>query len=320
MINLIDLNHTKQEFPLFSYELIEEINKNLGKNKKIILFFNKRWEANSLICKDCNYQLRCPNCDISFTVHKYPENRLICHHCNNKINIPACCPNCDWTNLAQIWIWTQKIEDQIKKLFWKYKILRTDSDKKNKEWLCLEDIKNAQIIITTEFINSISLENVWLVAFLLIEQEFVIPEYDIEEQIFDNIYYNIKRWSDVIIQTYIPDSKIVKLIIEWNYKNFLVETLKERKTYNYPPYKELVYIWVKNKNLTRVKDIIFKLKNKLDLANNGNYEIFFDKDIFSKKASEFQQKIVIKWNDLQEFLGTIKWEIFRNKEINVERK
>ncbi|MDD3120299.1 MAG: hypothetical protein PHF46_02735 [Candidatus Gracilibacteria bacterium] len=320
MINLIDLNHTKQEFPLFSYELIEEINKNLGKNKKIILFFNKRGEANSLICKDCNYQLRCPNCDISFTVHKYPENRLICHHCNNKINIPACCPNCDGTNLAQIGIGTQKIEDQIKKLFGKYKILRTDSDKKNKEGLCLEDIKNAQIIITTEFINSISLENVGLVAFLLIEQEFVIPEYDIEEQIFDNIYYNIKRGSDVIIQTYIPDSKIVKLIIEGNYKNFLVETLKERKTYNYPPYKELVYIWVKNKNLTRVKDIIFKLKNKLDLANNGNYEIFFDKDIFSKKASEFQQKIVIKGNDLQEFLGTIKGEIFRNKEINVERK
>ncbi|MDD4530713.1 MAG: hypothetical protein PHO80_04155 [Candidatus Gracilibacteria bacterium] len=320
MINLIDLNHTKQEFPLFSYELIEEINKNLGKNKKIILFFNKRGEANSLVCKDCNYQLRCPNCDISFTVHKYPENRLICHHCNNKIDIPAYCPNCDGANLTQIGIGTQKIEDQIKKLFGKYKILRTDSDKKNKEGLCLEDIKNAQIIITTEFINSISLENVGLVAFLLIEQEFVIPEYDIEEQIFDNIYYNIKRGSDVIIQTYIPDSKIVKLIIEGNYKNFLVETLKERKTYNYPPYKELVYIWVKNKNLTRVKDIIFKLKNKLDLANNGNYEIFFDKDIFSKKASEFQQKIVIKGNDLQEFLGTIKGEIFRNKEINVERK
>lgn len=320
MITIIDLNHTKQEFPLLSYELVQEIKKNLEENKKTILFLNKRWEANSLVCKDCSHRIKCKHCDVSYSIHKYPVKKLICHHCNDSKDMVIFCPNCSSTNLIEIWIWTQKVEDNIKKLFPNNKILRIDSDKKNKETLSIEDIKESEIIISTELINNISIDDLWLVAFLLIEQEFVIPEYDIDEQIFANIYINKKNEANILIQTYAPNIDIIKKITEWNYKNHLIETLWERKDYNYPPYKELVYVWVKDKKLDRVKDIIFKLKNKLDILNNWENIIFFDKDIYIKRSWEYLQKIIIKWNGLEDFLQNIKNEILRNKEISIERK
>ena len=82
----------------------------------------------------------------------------------------------------------------------------------------------------------------------------------------------------------------------------------------------MAYIWVKSKSKEKVKDIIVKLKNKLELENNGKNTIFYDKEIFSKKASLFYQKIILKWENLEDFLNTIKFEIFRNKEISIEWK
>ncbi|MCK9272318.1 hypothetical protein M0P65_02115 [Candidatus Gracilibacteria bacterium] len=320
MINIVDLNYSKNIFPLISQNLINSIEKTISEGKKTLLFLNKRGEANSLICKDCSTQIKCDFCDIGMTVHKYPKKMLICHLCNAEKNIPEKCPKCMSTNLAQVGVGIQKIEENIGKLFSKYKILRLDSDKIKKEGINKDAIKTADLIIATEIINTIAIENLGLVGILLLESEFLISEYNIEEQIYDNIYYNIKRGSNILIQTYIPESNFLKLITEGNYKDFLNYTLAERKQFGYPPFKELAYIWVKSKSKEKVKDIIVKLKNKLEIENNGDFTIFYDKEIFSKKASLFYQKIIIKGDNLQDFLTTIKFEIFRNKEINIEWK
>ncbi|EKE26987.1 MAG: hypothetical protein ACD_4C00091G0001 [uncultured bacterium (gcode 4)] len=321
MINIIDLNYSHNPYPLLSQNIIDLILENISKNKKTLLFLNRRWESNSLICKDCSNQIKCDFCDIWMVLHKYPLQKLICHHCHNEKEIPMTCPKCHSTNLNQVWVWIQKVEDNIRKIFKENEIIRLDSDKIHKEWISREDIKKAQIIISTESVNTISIDNLGLVWFLLLELEFLIPEYNIEEQIYDNISYNMKRWSDIAIQTYIPNSSFINILTEWNFKDFLMTSLKERKDFNYPPYKELVYVWVKSKSQEKVKDIIIKLKNKLEINNTENKKvIFYDKELFSKRASEYHQKIVIKWEDLQEFLSCIKFEVFRNKEINIEWK
>ncbi len=320
MITIINLN--KSLFPywqLITQNLIDNIKNKLKEKKQILLYLNKRWESGGLMCKDCNYQIKCKNCNVSMNIHKYPKNILLCHCCNFEDIIPIYCPKCNWTSLIQIWVWTQKIEDIIKTIFPKNNILRLDSDIINKEWFFKENIEIADIIIATETINTIFLNNLWLVWFLFFELELCIPEYDIEEHIYNNISYNIKRWSNIIIQTYNPKSEILKILTSWNFKDFMMYTLNERLKYSYPPYKELVYIWVKHKNKNKIQDIIFKLKNKLDIYNNEKI-IYFDKELFIKKAGYFFQKIIIKWENIENFLDCIKNEIFKNKEISIEWK
>jgi primosomal protein N' len=65
----------------------------------------------------------------------------------------------------------------------------------------------------------------------------------------------------------------------------LLETLAERKLFSYPPYKDLAYIWVKSKNKDRIKDVVAKLTNKLEIYNEERkISINFDRDNFSKRA------------------------------------
>lgn len=321
MITIIDLNYSHNPFPLLSQELIDWISRNLELDKKILIFLNRRWEAWTLICRDCSYQFKCSECDIAMSVHKYPRELLICNSCEKTEQIPSNCPNCRGANLQKIWVWTQKIEQYINGLFKDKKISRLDSDKIRKEWIDINDIKNSDIIIATEIVNTISFDNLWLVVFPLFEWELVIWDYDIEEKIYTNITQNIKRWSDVIIQTHIPKNQLLKTITEWNYKEFLVNSLEERKKFWYPPYNDLAHIYINWKDKVKLSEFSENFLNKLrSLYSSEKYSISYNKNSFSKKSWDYYQKIIIKWIRIEEFLKPLKMEIIRNRSINLEWK
>jgi primosomal protein N' (replication factor Y) len=253
-------------------------------------------------------------------VHTSPSRKLLCHHCSTESAIPHSCTKCHGSNLNSIGFWIQKIEEHIQKLFPHTPIARIDSDKKRAEWIVFQEIQEAKILLSTELWNTISLDNIELVAFLLLESEIAVPEYDIEEKIYTNITYNARKWSEIFIQTFAPKSDLVKNITAGNYRDFLIHTLKERKAFSYPPYKELVHIWVRDKSKERIKEIIYKLKNKLEILKTPLIELYFDKELFTKRNNEFGQKIVLKWDDLSPLLKEVEKEIFRNHGVSLERK
>ena len=143
-----------------------------------------------------------------------------------------------------------------------------------------------------------------------------VPEYNIEEAIYTQIAYNTKKQAPIIIQTFTPHTPIAKNLIEGNYRDFLSRTLQERKQFDYPPYAELAYIWVEDKNKERVKDIIYKLASKLQMEiqdQKRNIILHYDKELFERRAGEYRQKIVLRGQNLMCTLETIKGEIIKNR-------
>jgi primosomal protein N' len=67
-----------------------------------------------------------------------------------------------------------------------------------------------------------------------------------------------------IIQTFIPQSEIVKNIVFSNYKEFFTSTLKERKFFNYPPFCEFVILEYRDKDKEKALNFILKIKEKLE--------------------------------------------------------
>jgi len=323
---IINLSQDKSKISNYiSNTLLLKIEENLKNNKKIILYLNKRWEYSSLICKDCNYFYKCPNCDTSLVVHK--NNKIICHICSYSKDLPLTCKKCNSTNLEKIGVWTQQIEKALKNYFKNINIFRFDLDSvKNKKEKnkALENIKNAQIIIWTKMITTgFDLENIWLISIILIEQELINPSYNTEEKAFINIKQIIWRWSrkwektTFLIQTYIPENPSVKMLIQSNYKNFFLQTINERKIFNYPPLTELVTIEYRNKNKQKALDFSQSLFNKLNFLNKEKeYEIIFNKTPF-KKYNTYHYKIIIKWKNLRSFLENIKNEVFKNSNLNI---
>lgn len=320
---IVNLSQDKSKINNYlSNTLLSEIDKSLTENKKVILYLNKRWEYSSLICKKCNHLYKCKNCDISMSVHKYPE-QLICHICNDTKNIPKKCENCNSTeSLEKVWIWTQQIEDSLKNIFKNKNIFRFDTDSvknKTEKNNALDNLEKADIIIWTKMITTgFDFKWVGLIWIILLEQELLVPKYNTEEKVYLNIKQLIWRWnrsgekSEIIIQTFIPENEMIKNITQNNYKDFFTNTLKERKAFLYPPFCEMLSLEYRNKSKEKSLSFIKNLKNKLDLENNNkNIDILLVPNP-TKKHNQFYYKIIIKWDNLRDFITCIKTEIMRN--------
>src|SRR5262249_6342760 len=79
-VELVDLREEMKEHrSLFSRGLIDGIDHALGKGRQAILFLNRRGYAQFILCRDCGYVARCPNCAVSLAFHA-AWNVLRCHH------------------------------------------------------------------------------------------------------------------------------------------------------------------------------------------------------------------------------------------------
>ena len=79
------------------------------------------------MCRECGYTVKCKNCNISMTYHK-TENKLKCHYCGYEENVVTVCPECHSTKIRYFGTGTQKLEQEINKLFPEASTIRMDID------------------------------------------------------------------------------------------------------------------------------------------------------------------------------------------------
>ena len=157
-VKIVDL---KQELAvgnrsMISNLLYEEIEKNLKEKRQTILFLNRRGYSTFIMCRDCGYTLKCPNCNISLTYHR-SQNILKCHYCGHIEKPVTICPNCNSSKIRYFGTGTQKLEQEIKKLFPSASTIRMDIDtitKKNSHEEILNKFKkeNIDILIGTQMV------------------------------------------------------------------------------------------------------------------------------------------------------------------------
>ena len=134
---------------MFSLELQDAIAENLKNKKQTILFINRRGFSTFVMCRDCGEALKCPNCNISLTYHSF-ENKLKCHYCGHEERVPDICPNCGSKKIKYFGSGTQKVENEISKLFPEATTIRMDIDtvsKKNSHEEILNRFKEEKIDI-----------------------------------------------------------------------------------------------------------------------------------------------------------------------------
>ena len=117
---------------IFSRELIFEMQNTFDRNEQVILFLNRRGHSSFVSCRNCGFVLKCNMCDVNYTFHS-AENFLICHYCGQKSILPKICPECGSKYIKLLGVGTQKIENEIKKIFPDKNILRMDSDTTSKK-------------------------------------------------------------------------------------------------------------------------------------------------------------------------------------------
>ena len=136
--------------------LKDAIIKNLDNNKQSLLYIGRRGYSHALTCLECGWISRCKICESFMTYHKN-QKILKCHHCGNYQSVSINPGTCDKCNLVPVGFGTQRIEDKIKELFPRARVLRIDSDaisslKKLEDFIDKAKNNQVDILVGTQMI------------------------------------------------------------------------------------------------------------------------------------------------------------------------
>lgn len=317
---------------IFSRELRDAIKDKLEKKEQIILFLNRRGFSNFISCRSCGEVIKCDNCDISMTYHK-SKNRLICHYCGSTKEVPKVCPNCGSKFIKQFGIGTQKVEEEVNKLFPEARVVRMDRDtttKKDSFKNFYDIVKNreADIIIGTQMVSKgFDFENVTLVGIVAADLSLYISDYKAKEKTFQLVTQvagragRSSKKGEVIIQTYSPDSEIIKYSANGDYKDFYEYEISERKLFLYPPYMKLIEFEFSSyeEKLTYIWAERFLKQMKSDIKNIDLMVTNFIKLPKIKKINRTKFSVKVKPKDMNLLIEVLK-RVIINSKVNDDSK
>jgi len=244
-------------FTTISKETKNMIDEAISLNKSIFLFSVRKGLAPITVCNDCKNTLLCPSCSTpivlygskQLTANKTTTPRIfMCNKCGRKEKTEVKCQNCSSWNLTPLGIGTDKVCEEIKNLYPKTKIIQIDkeatSTTKEAREAILEFNKNpGSILIGTEMVFSYLSNEVYSSAVISLDGLFSIPSFNITQKILHIIeklhYITLNK---IVIQTRIPENKILQYILSGNVLPLCREDLAERKDFGYPPFKRLIKI------------------------------------------------------------------------------
>ncbi len=291
----------------FSRVLQGEIEKNLENGEQTMLFLNRRGFATFVSCRSCGHVMRCPDCGISYTYHA-KENRMMCHYCGKTAESPKVCPVCGSKYIRYFGTGTQKIEEEVRRLFPQAGVLRMDLDTtmgKNSHSSILEAFRKGQadILVGTQMIaKGHDFPNVTLVGIMAADTSLNTGSFYASENAFQLITQaggRAGRTDDkgrVYIQTYQPKHYSIIHAAQQDYKGFYEEEIVLRQMMGYPPFGAFFSVLISGQDQEETEAAAEGLGAILQEENpEGSFFIMGPVPaMLAKFRGEYRQRILIQ--------------------------
>ncbi|MDH5516351.1 MAG: primosomal protein N' [Gammaproteobacteria bacterium] len=251
-IQLLDARRKPMQQGL-SGHLLEAIRETVASGSQVLLFLNRRGYAPTLLCHECGWVMPCPRCDARLTYHHYRQ-LMRCHHCGHESRPPESCPQCQCTELVNIGIGTERLEQHLKQLFPEQTISRIDSDTTSRKGsldkkLAEAHSGEADILIGTQMLAKghdfphLTLVGILDVDSSLFSSDFRAPEFMAQQLIqVAGRAGRADKPGRVIIQTHHPQHPLLQTLLQHGYAEFAKTALAERQLASFPPYSALALL------------------------------------------------------------------------------
>lgn len=252
----------KQMKSHFHPVLLEKMKEALDNDEQVILFQNRRGFAPYVECRQCAWVPRCDFCDVSLTYHKH-LNQLVCHYCGHAVFLPKTCPACGSHEVQTRGFGTEKIEEEINRIFPDVITGRMDLDttrsKKSYERIIGDfEQKKISILIGTQMITKgLDFDSVSTVGILNADNMLNYPDFRAYERSFQMMAQvsgragRKKKQGVVILQTSDPEHPVIQNVIKNDYLSNYKTQMEERLMFKYPPFHRLINITIKHKDKFR---------------------------------------------------------------------
>ncbi|MDQ6711070.1 MAG: primosomal protein N', partial [Candidatus Dormibacteraeota bacterium] len=252
-VTVVDMRREIQaeRFSPLSRALQDGIGEALTGHHQSILFLNRRGLATFVLCRDCGKVRECPHCSVALVYHA-SLGRLQCHYCGSSEPLPRKCPECGSRFIKSFGIGTERIEQEVRKLFPGARVVRLDRDvMKTPEAadLIFEQMVRgeADVLVGTQLVaKGLDLPEVTTVGVVNADTSLHFPDYRSSERTFSLLTQVAGRAgrgssaSQVFIQTYTPEHPAVRHARYHDYRGFFREELEVRRRFNFPPFSELI--------------------------------------------------------------------------------
>ena len=329
-VSIVDMRYelSRGNKSFLSFALQDEIEKNIQNKEQTILFLNRRGFSTFVSCRSCGFAATCPECDISLTYHKYSES-LVCHYCGYTIPNYQVCPKCGSPHIRYFGMGTQKVEEELHKLFPQASVIRMDIDTTrgklaHHKILTKFQEEKIDILVGTQMITKgLDFPQVSLVGVLAADMMLYVDDYMATEKTFQLITQVCgragrgERRGRAVIQTYCPDHWVIGCAKNQDYRSFYQKEIMLRRKLGYPPFCDVVNIIVAGEKPNDVKNFIVSLvrglRKQLE-AQQVWYQFLGPTPApISKINNRFRWRSILKCHLTPEIRACLR-EVYENKE------
>jgi primosomal protein N' (replication factor Y) len=235
--------------------LVAALEQTLARGEQALLFLNRRGFATFLVCRDCGATVRCPNCAVTLTHHR-GRGKHICHYCDYAIAAPSLCPACNGGEIGLYGAGTERLEDELARLFPGARVGRMDRDTvrgKGGHARILRQLEEGSIdiLVGTQMIaKGHDVPGVSFVGVVSADACLNLPDHLSAERTFQLLTQVAggggggDRPGSVLVQTLAPDHYAVRAALDHDFEGFFREEILHRQDAFYPPFARLAFVLV----------------------------------------------------------------------------
>lgn len=291
---------------VLSEKLRAEIEENLSRGEQTILFLNRRGFSTFVSCRSCGFVAECPHCSISLTYHKFSDT-LRCHYCGHTIKNYIKCPSCGSGFIRYFGGGTQKVEEEIRRIFPDASVLRMDNDTtagKNAHERLLAEFERSKtdILIGTQMVaKGLDFPNVTLVGVISADTSLHIDDFRSGERTFALLEQVVgragraERIGRAVIQTYSPEHPAVVLAAAHDYRRFYADEILVRRAMWYPPFCTMISVGFSGPSENIVSDCAKRFAKVMSESVSGDVRLIGPiRAALSKIQNKYRWQLIIK--------------------------
>ncbi|NOX97336.1 MAG: primosomal protein N' [Nitrospirae bacterium] len=320
-VEIIDMRKeliTRGNRSVFSFFLQQAIRETLERREQVILFLNRRGFSTFVLCRECGEVVRCKHCDVSLIYHSKTD-RIHCHYCNCQQEKPQFCPECRSRKIGYLGVGTQKVENEVAKLFPQAILGRMDSDtmtRKGSHARMLNSFRKQEvdILIGTQMIaKGLDFPRVTLVGVVSADTALSLADFRAGERTFQLLTQVAGRTGrgdlggKVIVQTYNPEHYSIQSARLHDYAGFYRQEIKFRQELGYPPFKHLINITLQSPNQDRLIKLAQSLGKLLEAGAEKGVEVLGPVPApLPRLKSRWRWRIILKGNKVCQMREVVK--------------
>jgi primosomal protein N' (replication factor Y) len=304
--------------PLFAPEVVQALRDTFVQGGKAIVLYNRRGYATMVQCTTCGGTYECPNCGITMILHR-SARVMACHYCGLKRSYDGSCPICKGSELEELGRGTERVEEELVRLFPDVGLARMDADTtavRGAHHRILQDFREgrSRLLVGTQIVaKGHDFPDVHTAVVVSADHGFRLPDFRSGERTWALLVQMAGRAgrgdqpARVLVQTWTPDHYALKHLDD--VEGFYEVESRMRTALRYPPASRLCLLRLDGTDRRLVQQVAQRLANELRGRARAGVEVLGPAPAaLAKLVGRWRWQVVLRGRDVRAFRSFLEGE------------